>query len=341
MLFYLFSADELRRRCSAGCGYRLDPDAIPRTVEYYLARTTHGSTLSGVVHAWVLARGRRHEALRVLRRGAGGGRGRRPGRHHGEGIHLAAMAGTVDLLQRCFGGVETRGDVLHLNPYWPAELGPLEFSLRYREHRLQADHHRHRGPGALPDQRAPPDPGVLPWPHGRLGARSLRRVRSRRRAGRAGGGWSMSGAAFLEVHETHSAVIVLAGEQALKFKKPVDLGFLDFTELEQRRLVCEREVALNRRIAADVYDGVSTVVGQTVSRANTWSRCAACRRSGDSPRWLPAAPRWNRTCARSPAGSRRSTPPPPVIRPSRSRVPVTPSVAGGRTRSSTCARWSG
>jgi trehalose/maltose hydrolase-like predicted phosphorylase len=51
-----------------------------------------------------------------------------------EGIHLAAMAGSVDLLQRCFAGVETRDDVLWVEPHWPEELGALEFSIRYRGH---------------------------------------------------------------------------------------------------------------------------------------------------------------------------------------------------------------
>ena len=60
-----------------------------------------------------------------------------------EGIHLAAMAGTVDVLQRCFAGVELRGDVLWLNPFWPKRLGTLEFSIFYRDHVITlsiADH---------------------------------------------------------------------------------------------------------------------------------------------------------------------------------------------------------
>ncbi|MBU3751137.1 MAG: trehalose-phosphatase, partial [Mycobacterium sp.] len=52
MLFYLLSADELRE-LFARMGYRFTPDQIPKTVEYYLRRTSHGSTLSAVVHAWV------------------------------------------------------------------------------------------------------------------------------------------------------------------------------------------------------------------------------------------------------------------------------------------------
>jgi aminoglycoside phosphotransferase family enzyme/predicted kinase len=47
------------------------------------------------------------------------------------------------------------------------------------------------------------------------------------------------------------------GDRVFKFKKPVDLGFLDFTGLEQRRQACAREVELNRRIAPDVYQGIA------------------------------------------------------------------------------------
>ncbi|MCW2866156.1 MAG: gluconate kinase, partial [Marmoricola sp.] len=63
------------------------------------------------------------------------------------------------------------------------------------------------------------------------------------------------------VQETHSGVVVLLGAQVLKFKKPVDLGFLDFTTVARRRAACEREVELNRRLAPDVYTGVGTLHG--------------------------------------------------------------------------------
>jgi len=61
--------------------------------------------------------------------------------------------------------------------------------------------------------------------------------------------------------ETHSAVVVFLGDRAFKVKKPVDLGFLDFRTRTAREAVCEREVDLNRRLAPDVYLGVSDVFG--------------------------------------------------------------------------------
>jgi len=50
-----------------------------------------------------------------------------------EGIHLGAMAGTVDLLQRGFTGLETRADELWIDPCLPEELTELRFRLRYRD----------------------------------------------------------------------------------------------------------------------------------------------------------------------------------------------------------------
>ncbi|NIJ11778.1 trehalose 6-phosphate phosphatase [Saccharomonospora amisosensis] len=136
MLFYLFSADELGELFHR-LGYRLEHDTIPRTIDYYLARTSHGSTLSAVVHAWVLARANRERALEFFGRALRSDITDIQGGTTPEGIHLAAMAGSFDLLQRCFSGLETRQDRLQLNPLWPKSLGVLELAIHYREHPLR------------------------------------------------------------------------------------------------------------------------------------------------------------------------------------------------------------
>lgn len=64
---------------------------------------------------------------------------------------------------------------------------------------------------------------------------------------------------YAEMRETHSAVVFLLGDRAYKLKKPVDLGFLDFSTREKRLAVCRNEVALNQRLAPDVYLGVCDV----------------------------------------------------------------------------------
>ena len=56
--------------------------------------------------------------------------------------------------------------------------------------------------------------------------------------------------------QTHISLIFFAGDRVYKVKKPVDLGFLDYTTLEARRHFCEEEVRLNRQLAPGVYLGV-------------------------------------------------------------------------------------
>ncbi|MGV9557263.1 bifunctional aminoglycoside phosphotransferase/ATP-binding protein [Streptomyces sp. NPDC003522] len=63
------------------------------------------------------------------------------------------------------------------------------------------------------------------------------------------------------MHETHTAIVFFAGDRAYKVKKPVDLGFLDYTTREARRSACAREVDLNRRFAPDVYLGLGEFRG--------------------------------------------------------------------------------
>ncbi len=53
-----------------------------------------------------------------------------------EGVHLGAMAGTVDLVQRVSTGFEVRGDVLRLAPELPREMERLDMGIRYRGHSL-------------------------------------------------------------------------------------------------------------------------------------------------------------------------------------------------------------
>ena len=69
----------------------------------------------------------------------------------------------------------------------------------------------------------------------------------------------MSGLATLA--ETHISVVVAIGDRVYKLKKPVAMGFLDFSTREAREAACHREVELNRRLAPDVYLGVADVLG--------------------------------------------------------------------------------
>ncbi|TCC08479.1 glycoside hydrolase family 65 protein [Kribbella soli] len=139
MLLYLLPRRDLYSSMER-LGYPLSAALIRRTVKYYLARTCHGSSLSAVVHAWGLAAFDPDRALAFLEQALHSDAGDAP--HTGttaEGIHLAAMAGSADLIQRCFTGLTTSNDVLRFGPRWPAKLGTLRMALRYRGHRLVAE----------------------------------------------------------------------------------------------------------------------------------------------------------------------------------------------------------
>ena len=56
-----------------------------------------------------------------------------------EGIHLGAMAGTVDIVLRCLTGMRARGPVLRFEPALPTEVKQLRFSVHYRGHRVDVD----------------------------------------------------------------------------------------------------------------------------------------------------------------------------------------------------------
>jgi trehalose/maltose hydrolase-like predicted phosphorylase len=133
MIFQLLNAEEFYRVLDR-LGYPHDARTIPRTVAYYLDRTSHGSTLSRVVHSWVLARSDRRQAWRYFVEALESDIADLQGGTTAEGIHLGAMAGTVDLLQRAFTGLETRADMLGFEPYLPDALSGMRFRLRYRQH---------------------------------------------------------------------------------------------------------------------------------------------------------------------------------------------------------------
>ena len=57
----------------------------------------------------------------------------------------------------------------------------------------------------------------------------------------------------VQVIETHISWVLLAGKYAYKIKKALNLGFLDYTDLEARRYYCDEEIRLNRRTAPDIY----------------------------------------------------------------------------------------
>ncbi|MFT5698583.1 MAG: alpha,alpha-trehalase [Desulforhopalus sp.] len=142
MLFYLFSAETLRKMFKR-LDYPLDKDFIAKNINYYLHRTTNGSSLALTIHAWIEARQARDrswelfsQALETDMVDAHTGSTR-------EGIHLAAMSGCIDILQRGYAGLEIRSEILILNPLLPKSINRIRFHMRYRKHWLNLEITQH------------------------------------------------------------------------------------------------------------------------------------------------------------------------------------------------------
>jgi trehalose/maltose hydrolase-like predicted phosphorylase/beta-phosphoglucomutase-like phosphatase (HAD superfamily) len=131
MLFFLFSQRELQKLFDA-LGYEYSQEIASRTIDYYDRRTSHGSTLSHITHARVLAEidaesswQRFLVALQSDIDDIQGGTTR-------EGIHLGVMAGTLDLLQRTYLGTEIVDDVVYFKPTAIERLDGLRIALQVR-----------------------------------------------------------------------------------------------------------------------------------------------------------------------------------------------------------------
>ena len=158
MLFYLLPAEHIAELFDR-LGYPFDDQTIPRTIAYYEARTSHGSTLSRVVHSWVLARSDRARSWQFFAEALESDVADIQGGTTGEGIHLGAMAGTVDLVQRSFTGMVLLDDAIWFDPLLPDEIDRLEMRLHYRQHaglRVEVTHDQLTITSPLPVDGAPP-----------------------------------------------------------------------------------------------------------------------------------------------------------------------------------------
>jgi len=136
MLFFLFRQSEIRE-IFGRLGYDYTDDTAMRNVAYYDRRTSHGSTLSFVTHAGVLAAldpasswDRFLIALQSDADDIQGGTTQ-------EGIHVGVMSGTLDLVQRCYAGTHVRDNVLYFDPQLPVQIKSLSFSIQFRQTPIQ------------------------------------------------------------------------------------------------------------------------------------------------------------------------------------------------------------
>lgn len=145
MLLYLFSA-EMIEEVFKHMNYKFDSQKIPEIIDYYLERSSHGSTLSHITTSWVLSRAQRPTSWKFFENALNADIGDIQNGTTSEGIHLGAMAGTVDLIQRCYTGLIIRDDVLWLDPLLPEQIKSLNLRIKYKNAwlRLKVNHQEFR-----------------------------------------------------------------------------------------------------------------------------------------------------------------------------------------------------
>ncbi|HKJ43630.1 MAG TPA: glycosyl hydrolase family 65 protein, partial [Sunxiuqinia sp.] len=144
MIFYMLTSSEVKSIFEQ-LDYKFDIQSdIEKNIRYYQQRTSHGSTLSKVVHSWVYARLNRNNSWRNFQQALMSDFKDVQGGTTPEGIHLGAMAGTVDLIQRCYTGIVIKDDVLWLNPHIPDDIINIVISIRFRSHwfKLSINHEK-------------------------------------------------------------------------------------------------------------------------------------------------------------------------------------------------------
>lgn len=130
MLFFLFTDDELRSVFKR-LGYEFSEDAARRTIEYYDQRTSHGSTLSFITHAGVLARFDPDSSWERFKIALGSDVNDIQGGTTREGIHMGVMSGTVDLVQRFYAGMRVFDGALQFDPNLPDGIDGLSYNMTY------------------------------------------------------------------------------------------------------------------------------------------------------------------------------------------------------------------
>ena len=137
MAFYNFDKNQIDEILQ-DLNYQLPEDYLEKNLHYYLARTSHGSTLSRIVHAPLAEEiGNRQLAWKLFSEALNSDYGDIQGGTTAEGIHTGVMAATLMVTLSTFGGVNVRGDMLTLNPNLPEKWERLAFNLCFKGINLQ------------------------------------------------------------------------------------------------------------------------------------------------------------------------------------------------------------
>lgn len=133
MIFYNFNPDKVKLMIQ-NLGYSVSEEFLKKNFDYYFARTSHGSTLSRVVHAYLAHRiGMTELAWSMYSEALASDFTDIQGGTTGEGIHTGVMAGTVLHAIHCFAGLNLRDGEISLNPELPHAWKSMKFGFRFRK----------------------------------------------------------------------------------------------------------------------------------------------------------------------------------------------------------------
>ena len=138
MLYYLFTESELSALLFR-LGYDFSEEDYRRTMDYYMARTTHGTTLSHLVHTWILVRNNDPRAWDLMQTALRADLTDIIGGTTREGVHLGMMSGTADMFQRGFTGARVSDGILSLDPVFQDKIKQLKCKLRFHGNWLAID----------------------------------------------------------------------------------------------------------------------------------------------------------------------------------------------------------
>ncbi|MDF2940788.1 MAG: trehalose 6-phosphate phosphorylase [Gammaproteobacteria bacterium] len=142
MLFYLFPFSTLQGLFQE-LGYQFTKSIKQKTIDYYLSRTTHGSTLSKVVISSIMANSNPNlsrelqlQALKSDIKDTQGGTTQ-------EGVHLGVMAGTINYIIKHYAGIAITNNILSLSPCLPKDIPSISLHFCYRGNRyyMYINHH--------------------------------------------------------------------------------------------------------------------------------------------------------------------------------------------------------
>ncbi|MBD3202807.1 beta-phosphoglucomutase family hydrolase [Candidatus Woesearchaeota archaeon] len=133
MTFYNLSSKQVKEVLNK-LKYKPVENFLKKNFEYYVKRTSHGSTLSKVVHSYLLNLiGKKDLSYKFYVDALESDYVDVQGGTTGEGIHTGVMAGTIIVAIKSYAGLDLNDDIIKINPDLPKTWKKIEFNIRFRD----------------------------------------------------------------------------------------------------------------------------------------------------------------------------------------------------------------